>query len=105
LDGVGLRAVGAWSFPLYGGTVLVAARREGEPAAAVAELTAAEVADGVLDPAVLRGLGRDVAESTTGLRALAERARAEGSPLHGYSAASRAVALLKLAGLDADLLT
>jgi SAM-dependent methyltransferase len=101
---VGLVVRSSWTFPLYGGTVLVAARRDGEPDPGVAEHIAAERAAGVLDPAVVRQLGEDVRRSTTALRELAERSRAAGRPLYGYSAASRAVALLKLAGLDADLL-
>lgn len=101
---VGLVARGAWSFPLYGGTVLVAARRSGRPDAAVVQLTDAELAAGVLDPGALRKLEDDVVASTTALRALAERARVDGRPLYGYSAASRAVALICSAGLDADLL-
>jgi hypothetical protein len=94
----------AWEFSLYGGTVLVAATRGGEPDASVAELVAAESAAGVLDPDALRGLGDEVGTSTRALRALAEEARSSGRPLYGYSAASRAVALLRMAGLDADLL-
>jgi hypothetical protein len=94
----------AWEFPLYGGTVLVAATRGGAPHPSVAELVAGELAAGVLDPAALRALGDEVGESTRVLRGLAEESRASGRPLYGYSAASRAVALLRLAGLDADLL-
>jgi SAM-dependent methyltransferase len=94
----------AWQFPLYGGTVLVAATREGEPDAGVADLVAAELAAGVLDPAALRALGDEVGASGRALRALAEEARASGRPLYGYSAASRAVALLRVAGIDSDLL-
>jgi C-methyltransferase C-terminal domain/Putative zinc binding domain len=101
---VGLTVSRAWSFPLYGGTVLVAARRDGEPDSAVDELEAAELADGVLDPVAVRELQDEVATSTAALRELAEVARASGRPLYGYSAASRAVALICLAGLDADLL-
>jgi SAM-dependent methyltransferase len=94
----------AWVFPLYGGTVLVAARRGGPVDASVTELAAAETTDGVLDPAALRALHDEVGRSGAALRGLAEDARASGRPLYAYSAASRAVALLRVAGLDTDLL-
>jgi hypothetical protein len=100
----GLVVCSAWSFPLYGGTVLVAARRTGSSDASVAELMDRELADRVLDPAAVRELQDEVNTSASALRSLAEAARTSGRPLYGYSAASHAVALLGLAGLDTELL-
>lgn len=97
----GLVVTDALWFPLYGGTVLVVARRGGVPAASVADLVAAETAAGVLDPGVVGALQTAVLRSTAGLRDLVHGCRATGAPAFGYSAASRAVALVHLAGLDA----
>jgi SAM-dependent methyltransferase len=104
LAGVGLDVSAAWEFPLYGGTVLVAARRGGRPDASVARLLDAERAAGVLDPGAVAMLQGEVVTMTSALRSFAEDARSSGRRLYGYSAASRAVALLCLAGLDVDLL-
>lgn len=100
----GLTVIHAWTFPLYGGTVLVAARRGGTPGPSVTELVAAETADGVLDAGVLATLQDRVDVSRTALRTLTADARAGGARVYGYAAASRAVALLYLAGLQDGLL-
>jgi hypothetical protein len=50
-------------------------------------------------------LQRSVARTATWLRGTLEAERAAGRRVYGYCAASRAVALLRVAGLDADLLT
>lgn len=94
----GLTVVSARTFPLYGGTVLVTARRGGVPDATVAATVEQETVAGVLDPAALRRLQESVDRSTAGLRALVD---GSDGPVFGYSAASRAVALVCLAGLDA----
>ncbi|GAA1861041.1 class I SAM-dependent methyltransferase [Pseudonocardia ailaonensis] len=104
LAGVGLTVVHAWRFDLYGGTVLLAARRSGIPDASVAELTAREVAAGVLDPAVVRRLDAEARTSAVSLRGWLETAKAEGHRIVGYSAASRAVPLLNVAGVGPDLM-
>src|ERR1700722_13240650 len=108
LAGVGFTAVTAWSFDLYGGTVLVAARRDsdgaGEPDAAVAELLAAEDKAGVTDPAALMALQHDSQARAAGLRDWLTEQRQAGRRVLGYGAASRAIALLRRAGIDRDLL-
>lgn len=99
----GLTVTHAWRFPLYGGTVLVAARRAGAAGpvdASVADIVASEEATGVRDAGVLRGLQHAVEGSTAALRALLDDAVRAGAVVRGYSAASRAVALLYLAGID-----
>jgi hypothetical protein len=108
-----LRAAGfsprtAWSFDLYGGTVLLAARRDagdpGEPDDTVGALLAAEAEAGVRDPAVLAGLQHDVEAGARALHGWLARHAAAGRVVLGYGAASRAVALLRTAGVDRDLL-
>ncbi|SHL22229.1 Putative zinc binding domain-containing protein [Pseudonocardia thermophila] len=100
----GLGIVSAWTFPLYGGTVLVAARRGGRPDASVGEVITVELAAGVRDPQALRGLQRAMDAATSALRQLLDSAAAAGERVHGYSAASRAVALLNSTRTDHDRL-
>jgi hypothetical protein len=94
LAAAGLSPRSAWSFDLYGGTVLLAARRDaddsGKPDETVRALLAAEAAAGITDPAVLARLQLDV--------------EAAGTTVIGYGAASRAVALLRTAGIGPGLL-
>jgi hypothetical protein len=100
---VGLTATTAYRFPLYGGTVLLAATRDGTPGP-----TVAVVVDGegpVRDPAAVSALQGSVARTADWLRATCEAEKAAGHRVYGYCAASRAVALLRVAGLDASLLT
>jgi len=108
LAAAGLSPRAAWSFDLYGGTVLLAARRDaddpGGPDETVRALLAAEAAAGLADPAVLAGLQRDVAHGAAGLRAWLAGHAAAGRTVIGYGAASRAVALLRTAGIDRALL-
>lgn len=95
----------AWTFPLYGGTVLVAARRSdgasGGPVVdpSVDSTIAAEIAAGVLDPVAVGRLQGAVDVSTSALRQLLATSSNSGQVAYGYSAASRAVALLHLAGV------
>jgi C-methyltransferase C-terminal domain/Putative zinc binding domain len=108
LAAAGFTPLTAWSFELYGGTVLLAARRDadvsGGPDEAVDALLAAEAATGVTDPAVLAGLQQDVQAGAGALGDWLTRQAAEGRLVLGYGAASRAVALLRQAGVDRDLL-
>jgi hypothetical protein len=98
----------AWRFDLYGGTILVAASRDPDPRAwpdeQVATLLAEDARTGVCDPAVLSGLHRDAEARASGLRDWLVARHAEGSTVLGYGAASRAVALLRRAGVDRELL-
>jgi hypothetical protein len=98
----GLTVTSARWFPLYGGTVLLVARRGGAPDASVGDLVDAEIAAGVLRPDVVGRLQEAVLRSTGGLRDLVHAYRDAGEPGFGYSAASRAVALVHLAGLGSD---
>ena len=105
LPEVGLSAVTAHRYPLYGGTVLLVARHAGVPDAALAEVVDGEEGSGVRDPDAVGTLQRSVARTATWLRGTLEAERAAGRRVYGYCAASRAVALLRVAGLDTGLLT
>ena len=102
---VGLAAVTAHRYPLYGGTVLLVARRTGAPDAALAAVVQGETTTGVRDAAAVTALQGSVSRTADWLRATCTEHRAAGRRVYGYCAASRAVALLRVAGLDSDLLT
>jgi SAM-dependent methyltransferase len=105
---VGLAATTAQRYPLYGGTVLLVARHAdaaGPGDAGLAEVVAGEETSGVRDPAAVSALQGSVARTADWLRATCEAERAAGRRVYGYCAASRAVALLRVAELDAGLLT
>jgi SAM-dependent methyltransferase len=112
LANAGLSPWTAWEFSLYGGTVLLAARRAdrgdgASPAApdeAIQSLLAAETRTGVTDPEVVRGLQRGVRTRARALRSWLTTQQEAGKSVLGYSAASRAVALLRSADVDHDLL-
>jgi hypothetical protein len=116
LASVGFSPRLAWSFELYGGTVLLAATRDADgpgrwdrgdhhgPAAMVAQLLETEARTGVRDPAVLRRLDRDGRAQAAGLHNWLAAERSAGRAVLGYGAASRAVALLRWAQVDASLL-
>jgi hypothetical protein len=108
LSAIGLHARTAWKFDLYGGTVLLAARRDADgpdsPDEAVSALIAAEERVGVTDPGTLTGLQNAAREQARALRDWLESTQAAGKTVLGYGAASRAVALLHLAEVDSDLL-
>ncbi|AHI01785.1 class I SAM-dependent methyltransferase [Kutzneria viridogrisea] len=102
LTSAGLVARSAWRFDLYGGTVLLAAGVGGTPDTSVTDLMAEEIEVGVLDAEVVAGLQRTAHRSAGELRRWLETT--DRRPVVGYGAASRAVALLCRAGVDADLL-
>lgn len=110
LAAVGLSPRRAWEFELYGGTVLLAAGRDGDPGAptadgSVASLLARDEAAGVRDPGALAGLQRDTTAKAQGLRDWLVAERATGRTVLGYGAASRAVALLRWAGVDRTMIS
>jgi hypothetical protein len=70
----------------------------------VDDLLADDARVGVTDPGVLGGLGRDAIAGADGLRAWLIAQQQGGRSVIGYGAASRAVALLRRAGIDRDLL-
>jgi hypothetical protein len=109
LAAVGLSPRTAWQFSLYGGTVLMAAGRDDgavaqAPDDTIRSLLAAEARAGVADPEVVRGLQRDVRARARALHSWLAAEKEAGRSVLGYSAASRAVALLRSAAVDSDLL-
>ena len=106
----GFGSFAAWKFDLYGGTVLLAARRAAAvplgsaSEGLVAQLLAEEAEVGVRDPDVLLGLQDDARATAAGLRDWLLAERAAGRSVLGYGAASRAVALLCDAKIDRSLL-
>ncbi|HEY0717920.1 MAG TPA: methyltransferase domain-containing protein [Streptosporangiaceae bacterium] len=110
LAAAGLRPRRAWEFGLYGGTVLLAASRDGDPGALAADgsvppLLARDERAGVRDPGTLAGLQHDARARAAGLRDWLTRERAAGRSVLGYGAASRAVALLRWADADRTLIS
>ena len=104
IDAAGLGATSAWCFDLYGGTVLIAAQRGGQPDRSVQDLEDAENVTSVRSPSHVARLQRDAGESAASVHAFLRQAKAEGRRVLGYGAASRAVVLLNRAGIGPDLL-
>lgn len=112
LAAAGLRPRTSWSFDLYGGTVLLAACREADgapsgpagPDDTISALLAAEQRTGITSSAALRGMQTDVATHAGALHDWLTAMHEAGKIVFGYSAASRAIALLRTATVDRDLL-
>jgi hypothetical protein len=94
----------AWSFDLYGGTVLLAAQRDGEPGADIQALLDREAEAGVTNPGALASLQASMQDCARAVHAWLVTQQAAGRSVLGYGAASRAVALLRSAGADRRLL-
>ncbi|MFC5141107.1 class I SAM-dependent methyltransferase [Actinomycetospora rhizophila] len=108
LDEIGFEVTHAFLFDLYGGTVLLAARRDGVDGPrdpdAVTALVERETALGVTDPAIVAGLEEAARRSAEELLAHLEVSREKQHDVLGYAAASRAVPLLNRAGIGPELL-
>ncbi len=101
LRGAGMSVVTAWEFELYGGTVVLAVRHgDHAPDASVEELLAAEA------PSLssVNELQETVDHHVHTLHAWMEAGAAQGHRAYAYGAASRAVALLSMAGAHRGLL-
>lgn len=98
---VGLEPVGVWSFDLYQGTVLIAARARGTagPMREVAELLEGERAVGVLKVRSVSALQDRCTSGADELHRFLQDERTAGRSVLGYGAASRTVALLAKAGV------
>ncbi|MCV7215640.1 transferase [Mycobacterium crocinum] len=103
LKQVGMSAVEAWEFDLYGGTVLVAARHgHVAPPPSVRRVLAGERAS--TDLAAVRRLQQAVDTHRQRLRQWLELQAAQRRRVFAYGAASRAVALFALAGVTTELI-
>ncbi|RYV50760.1 transferase [Pengzhenrongella frigida] len=100
---LGLVAVAAREYPLYGGTVMLVLAAAGASGARehpdVTALVAKEIADGVTDPRRVATLGSDLLESVAAIRAYLRGVSRAGLTVAGYGAASRTAALLQCAGV------
>jgi hypothetical protein len=98
----------AWRFELYGGTVLLAATRDGGghdgPDDAVRSMFAEDAVIGAGDPGTFAGLQHDIQAHARALHGWLAAERSAGKTVMGYGAASRAVALLCHAHVDRILL-
>jgi C-methyltransferase-like protein/putative zinc binding protein/methyltransferase family protein len=97
---VGFTLRTAWTFDLYGGTVLLAATREGSPDESVVRILDQEREAGVVDPAYVGRLQESAQASARSLKAWVSDQKDSGRKVVGYGAASRAVALLAMADVD-----
>jgi hypothetical protein len=101
LAAAGMNVATAWEFDLYGGTVLVAAVhgrvRSDER---VRQILEREASFGITDAAVVGGLQQAADSHAAQLRGWLGAQREGGLKVYGYGAASRAVALFSIAGVD-----
>ena len=105
LAAAGLTPRTGWRFELYGGTVLLAATRDGDgPDEVVRSLLADDAGLEVGDPGAFAGLQHDIQAHAKALRDWLAAERSAGRKVVGYGAASRAVALLCQAQVDRLLL-
>jgi hypothetical protein len=103
---LGLIALAAWEYPLYGGTILLALAKEGsrwgKPAGNVKQLIDRETAEGVLQPTAVASLNESLASSAAALGTYLADARSRSETVAGYSAASRTSALLQRGQVSAQ---
>ena len=102
---LGLTAITAREYPLYGGTIVLAlaktGSRWGDQGEGVTSLIESEIADGVLEPEALASLNDSLARSAAGLKRYVSEAKSRSETVAGYSAASRASALIRCGGVTA----
>jgi hypothetical protein len=107
---LGLTAISASEYPLYGGTILLALAKDGSrwgnQGETVTRLVDQEIAEGVLEPVTVASLNDSLATSAGALSGYLTAAGARSETVAGYSAASRTSALLQRAHVTAhDLQT
>ncbi|MEU2254906.1 methyltransferase domain-containing protein [Nocardia xishanensis] len=104
LHEAGMTVTHAWTFDLYGGTVLLRAVHGG----AAEHDSVRAVLDGEathIDPSALTALQRAAYRHAGALRRWLDERAARGLRVYAYGAASRAVALFSLAGAHRGLIT
>lgn len=103
LGETGMSVATAWTFDLYGGTVLLAAvHGDAAPDDRVQKIIDGEA--GLTDPTVLRGLQTAADRQSDALRSWLITESDAGRRVYAYGAASRAAALFRLAGIDRTLI-
>jgi len=102
---VGFTVRTVWSFDLYGGTVLLAATRDGSPDGSVTRLLGEERQLEIDQPDYVGRLQDSASASAHGLNAWLAEQKSAGHLVLGYGAASRAVAMLAMAGVARTELT
>jgi hypothetical protein len=102
---VGFTARTAWTFDLYGGTVLLAATRDGSPDESVSRLLDEERHLEIGQPSYVGQLQDSASASARGLNTWLAEQKSAGHLVLGYGAASRAVAMLAMAGVTKAELT
>lgn len=102
---VGFQARTAWSFDLYGGTVLLAATRHGSPDPSVLRILEDEEQLGIRNTDYVSQLESSAKISAAGLQAWLAAQKEAGITVFGYGAASRAVAMLAMAGVNTTTLS
>lgn len=99
-----LSVTDAWTEDVFGGCLVVLARRGGSPSAAVTEILAAEDAAGVTSPAGYARLQELVERTCADLRDHLREAAAAGRRVAAYGAGSKSCTLLGVAQVGPDLL-
>ncbi len=96
---LGLTAVAAWEYPLYGGTILLAltknGSRWGRQGENVTHLVEREIDQGVMEPTTVATLNKSLANSAASLATYLAEAKSRSETVAGYSAASRSSALIR----------
>lgn len=102
LNQAGMSIVDTWQFDLYGGTELVAAVHTSRPRRS---RTSAVSAASCVEDGLARGVLQQAADNhVVALRSWLLARQREGVRVYGYGAASRAVSLFAMAGLDRTLI-
>jgi C-methyltransferase C-terminal domain/Putative zinc binding domain len=103
---LGLTAITAREYPLYGGTNVLALARKGsrwgDQRTSVASLVEREVAEGVLEPVAVASLNESLASSAASLATYLGDAKSRSETVAGYSAASRSSALMRCGQVTAQ---
>ena len=97
---VGFTARTVWSFDLYGGTVLLAATRDGSPDESVCRLLDEERKLEIDQPDYVGRLQDSASASAHEVNTWLAEQKSAGRRVFGYGAASRAVAMLAMAGVS-----
>ncbi|WP_458317384.1 class I SAM-dependent methyltransferase [Mycolicibacterium brisbanense] len=104
LDRNGMSIVADWTFDLYGGTELIAAVHTSSPRPGQDHASRQRQGSGV-DGELRAGVLQRAADTQVAvLRSWLHDCRNDGLRVYGYGAASRAVAMFSMAGLDRGLL-